>query len=135
MTPSAIRNLLLDQHARLRGRLATTEALAEKLRAGDPVRGAFRHAVTMLLEELTTHNVSEETLLEPVLRAGDVYADARVARMHTEHLDEHMIMQDALACSDLAVVAENLPDLAETLRAHMEAEERTFLHPGVLRDG
>ena len=135
MRPSAVRDLLLDQHERLRRRLAATEALAERLRAGAAVRGAFRHGVTMLLEELTTHNVSEETLLEPLLRAGDVYADARVARMHREHLDEHMILQDALIGSDLTVIAENLPDLAETLRAHMEAEERTFLHPGVLRDG
>jgi len=135
MKPSAIRALLLGQHARLRERLVVAEALAERLRAGGAVRSPFRDAVTTLLEELIAHNVSEETLLEPLLRAGDAYAAARVARMHEEHFGEHALMREALVGTDLTIIAENLPELAETLRAHMDAEERTFLHPGVIRDG
>src|SRR5262249_35733241 len=96
MKPSAIRVLLLDQPARLRHRRARPEAPAARLRAGPRGRGPSRDAVTMLLEELTTHNAAEEMLLEPLLSAGDAYAGARVARMHEEHFGEHLIMQDAL---------------------------------------
>ncbi len=128
MKSSTVRELLLEQHAGLRQRLAAAEA-------GADVRGELEDAVATLLVELTVHNASEETLLEPILRAGDAYAGARVARMHEEHIDEHMLMQDTLARADVALIAENLSDFAETLRSHMEAEERTFLHPGVIRDG
>jgi hypothetical protein len=134
LRPSAIRALLLEQHERLRVHLDATEDLADELRHGAAVRSDFRDAVTALLEALSEHNASEESLLEPLLRAGDAYGPTRVTRMHEEHVSEHALMRAALIGHDLVVIAENLPDLAETLRAHMEAEERTFLHAGVLRD-
>jgi len=134
MQPSAIRALLLEQHARLRGHLEATEDLAHELRLGASVRADFRDALSALLEALNVHNASEETLLLPLLRAGDVYGPARVSRMHEEHVSEHHLIRDALVGHDLGVIAEKLPELAEDLRAHMDAEERTFLHPGVLKN-
>src|SRR5262249_17787712 len=133
--PSAVLDLLLEQHARLRVHLGATEELAHEIRLGCAVRADFRDAVSALLEALCEHNASEEAMLEPLLLAGDVYAPARVARMLEEHIAEHALMRAALIGHDLLVIAENLPDLAEMLRAHMDAEERTFLNAGVLRDG
>src|SRR5262249_22858242 len=67
-----------------------------------------------------------------ILRAGGVYGAARVSRMHEEHLNEHALLREALVGHDLGVISANLRELAEALRAHMDAEERTFLHAGVL---
>jgi len=110
------------------------EDLAEKLRTGEAVRKPFGDAVFALLQELLDHNRSEETLLEPLLRAGDTYSPQRISRMFEEHAGEHELMRQALHGSDLGGVAQSMPEFGETLRAHMDAEERTFLHARVLRD-
>jgi len=134
MKPSVTRALLLEQHEGIRRRLAAVEELAADFRARAPVREAFATAIMVLLEALIQHNRAEESLLEPLLREGDGYADQRVSRMFEEHVNEHELIRKTLRGHDLGAVAEAVPDLAETLRAHMEAEERTFLHARVLRD-
>ena len=134
MKPSAIRAHLLRQHQRIRHRLAVAEDLAERLLAGEAVRLSFGDAVFALLRELFEHNRSEEGLLEPLLRAGDDYSSQRVSRMLEEHCAEHALLREGLRGHDLASVAQGLPEVAESLRAHMDAEERTFLHAAVVRD-
>jgi iron-sulfur cluster repair protein YtfE (RIC family) len=131
--PAATRARLLDEHEALRLRLARAEAMAKAMHEGFAVREEFREAVSALASTLARHNLHEEALLEPLLLLGDEMAPARVARMREEHAGEHAALRVALAEEDLATLAAALPDLAEELRAHMEAEERTFLHPQVLR--
>lgn len=134
MKPSAIRELLLGQHERLRRLLAVAEGQAEKLLAGAIEPRVFGDAIYALLRGLFEHNRSEEGLLEPLLRAGDDYSAQRVSRMLEEHCAEHALLREALRGHDLGKVAEEMPELGESLRAHMDAEERTFLHVAVVRD-
>jgi len=53
------------------------EDLGRKLRVGESGQGGIREAISVLLDEVTAHNASEEKLLEPVLEAGGVCAGAR----------------------------------------------------------
>ena len=133
MRPNVTRAHLLEQHDEIRRCLAVAEELAERVRDGALALSELGPAVLALLQAFVRHNRSEEALLEPLLRLGDDYSEARVSRMHEEHLEEHELLRISLG-DDLRAVARVLPDLAETLRAHMDAEERTFLHPAVLRD-
>lgn len=133
MTAIEARAELLAQHRHVRTRLAALAALGERLRAGADVRVEFCWAAVALGIALDKHNTDEQTLLEPILARGDDWAPARLARMREEHTAEHAALHAALHQEpiQLALV---LSDFAEELRAHMEAEERTFLHPAVLRD-
>ena len=51
--------------------------------------------------------------------------------MLEEHAGEHVAFQAALTGTDHEVAA-GMADLCEEVDAHMAAEERTFLSPGVL---
>jgi hypothetical protein len=53
--------------------------------------------------------------------------------MFEEHAAEHASFREAMTGSALAIAA-RMAELAEDVDAHMAAEERTFLSPGVLRD-
>ncbi len=133
MKPSVTRTLLLEQHEDIRRHLAAAEEFAIQIRIGAPIRG-FEDAMLTLTRALLEHNRAEESLLEPLLAVvGDGQSSHRKIRMYEEHLGEHEIMRAALG-RDPGTVAATMSELGEMLRAHMEAEERTFLHPGVLRD-
>jgi hypothetical protein len=54
----------------------------------------------------------------------------RIDRMVEDHINEHRTMRQQLASSETAV----LRDTIDTLRAHLEAEERYLLTAKVLRD-
>ena len=56
--------------------------------------------------------------------------DDRTDRMVEDHVNEHRAMRSKLASSETSV----LRDVIETLRAHLEAEERYLLTAKVLRD-
>ncbi len=132
MSASEAREELLKQHQRLRHLLAGAEDLARQVLAGAEVVPVFSGALTVLRTELAAHNAAEEAALVPLLRAGDAYGAARVQRMFEEHAGEHAVLLAALDGTP-AVVAGRMAEVAEDLRAHMEAEERTILHPKVLR--
>jgi hypothetical protein len=132
MEPSEMRALLLAQHDRLRELLSAAQREAEHV-----LRGCATTALQPILLELrrafSTHNASEEALLMPILRRDPAWGGPRVERMLEEHTGEHVAFGAALTGSDLEVAA-RMADLVEDVDAHMAAEERTFLHPGVLRD-
>lgn len=133
MNPSEARTQLLQEHARLRVLIAAAEHSAWRLLQGKDDLGTFRQHLVELREAFAEHNVSEEQLLEPLLSGTDSWGPVRFRRMLEEHIGEHAAMRAALAGDELEV-APRLSDLAEELLAHMDAEERTFLHPSVLRD-
>jgi len=139
MLPSQARERLLRQHAGLRELLETAARLAGQVLA-DAAGGAAPHdrtelhaVLAKLQDAMAEHNAAEEALLEPMLLDGDAWGPQRVARMMEEHRGEHATFRAALSRDDLEVAA-GLAELAEDLDAHMMAEERTFLSPGVLRD-
>lgn len=133
MEPSVARARLLSQHEGLRGQLSTTMGLAERFRAGALVEEELITALAALRDAFDQHNRFEESLLEPMLRATDSYGEVRVARMLGEHTEEHRAFMEFLGGA-VADVVVGLADFVEEIAAHMEAEERTFLHPAVLRD-
>lgn len=133
MEPSQARALLLAQHQHLRELLTTTNALASRLIAGNAVIGDLEPALTALRTAFAEHNASEESLLEPILRQDYAWGPARVARMVEEHTAEHASIRELLSGA-AGEVAARMGDLVEDIDAHMAAEERTFLSPGVLRD-
>jgi iron-sulfur cluster repair protein YtfE (RIC family) len=124
---------MLDQHNRLRAYLDEVGGLARALARGERVTGQLSTALSALARHFDDHNDFEESTLLPLLAATDAFGDVRIARMHGEHLEEHRAFAAFLA-SPLEDVAAGWDDFAEEITAHMEAEERTFLHPQVLRD-
>jgi hypothetical protein len=133
MDPSVARARLLEQHQDLRDRLGRVTLLVKDLLAGLPVADALGVAVAGVATAFDEHNAFEETLLTPMLAATDAFSDVRIARMVGEHTEEHRAFSAFLA-SPLPAVAAGWADFAEEISAHIEAEERTFLHPWVLRD-
>ena len=108
------------------------EDAAHRLLTGTDDLAPFRLALTELRDAFAQHNISEEELLWHMLSDADAWGAARVRLMIEEHVGEHCAMRAALV--DELDVASRMRDLAEELLAHMDAEERTFLDPSVLRD-
>lgn len=133
MEPSVARARLLSQHEGLRDRLGTMLALAERFRAGTTPEEEIIAALDALRDAFEEHNRFEESLLEPMLRETDAFGEVRVARMVGEHSEEHRAFMVFLG-GPVDDVVRGLADFIEEIAAHMEAEERTFLHPAVLRD-
>lgn len=133
MEPSRARATILEQHERLRRLLAEAQVLAARVLAGQGGVAALERQLELVRTAFWDHNQSEEALLEPILRLDYAWGPARIARMLEEHGAEHAAIREALAGNTLDVAA-RLEELVEDIDAHMAAEERTFLSPGVLRD-
>ncbi len=133
MKPSQALLSLLQQHARLRDLASAALSAAARRLAGDRPSSEFHQSIVDLRRALAEHNVCEEAFLDPLLRADKTVGAARVRRMMEEHIAEHAAFSAALEGDDLEV-ARGISDLVEELDAHMQAEERTFLSPAVLRD-
>lgn len=131
LTPSRTLAELIAQHDALRGMMSRCEELADRLDAHpdeDPT--ALTRELARLRVAFDAHNKFEEQLLRPVLLEHDSFGTVRVERMVEDHVNEHREMREQLASPTTAA----LRDLLETLRAHLEAEERYLLSSRVLRD-
>jgi iron-sulfur cluster repair protein YtfE (RIC family) len=134
MRPSHARLVLLEQHARLRELAATAQSLATDVLAGASDIAAFCQAIDQLRHAVEEHNAREEAFLTPFLQAEPSLGALRARRMLEEHAAEHAVLLQTLD-GDPREVAANLADLLDDLEAHMQAEERTFLHVAVLKNG
>lgn len=132
MDPDAARQLLLQQHERLRDLLATTDRQLRDLAAGDATAAELETTLDELRRAFREHNDTEEALLVPLLERDAAWGPARIARMIEEHGAEHRLVRAHLD-APLAELVGTMADLVEQITAHMDAEERTFLSPGVLR--
>lgn len=121
---------LIDQHDQLRVIMDHCEDLADALDAipGTDPEPLLRE-IAKLRIAFDTHNKFEEQLLRPVLLAHDAHGDVRVERMIEDHVTEHRTVRAQLASPTTAA----LRDVIETLRAHLDAEERYLLTSKVLR--
>lgn len=133
MDPSVARQRLLQQHDALRRQLRAACEVAARVRAGTAGAAELTGFVRALKAGFVEHNQLEETWLGPLLRDTDSYGEVRIARMLGEHVEEHFAFVSFLDRPADQVTA-GLDDFAEEIEAHMDAEERTFLHPAVLRD-
>ena len=129
-TPGRALIELKAQHDALRGMMDRCEVLADELDAGRMGPTQLLREVSRLRLAFDAHNTFEEQLLRPALLEGDAHAGIRIDRMVEDHVSEHRMMRQQLASSETAV----LRDVIETLRAHLEAEERYLLTAKVLRD-
>lgn len=132
MTLSPARALaqLAAQHDALRDMMDRCEELLGEVDAGRCGPLQLTREVARLRLAFEGHNTFEEQLLRPLLRQTDPFAAARIERMIEDHVNEHRTMQLRLGSRDTT----DLRDVIETLRAHLDAEERYLLSPQVLRE-
>jgi iron-sulfur cluster repair protein YtfE (RIC family) len=133
MMPSAARDALLAQHARLRVLFGEALALARLREATGDGGPALEELMPRISRAFAEHNRYEEAVLRPVLLARDGLGPVRVERMMEEHVEEHRAFVEQLAAGALQCAAA-LADFVEEVEAHMAAEERVFLNVAVLRD-
>lgn len=130
-TPSRALSELTSQHDSLRTMMDLCEDLADHLDAhpdGDPV--PLTRELARLRLAFDAHNKFEEQLLRPVLLEHDSFGTVRIQRMVEDHVHEHAAIGARLASPATAA----LRDVIETLRAHLDAEERYLLSSRVLHD-
>ena len=132
MDPAQTRATLLAQHDRMREDLARCSELARGLRGGEPNVLELDAALNQLRFDFAEHNASETAVVRRLLHRSPTWGAVLVDRMLEEHVAEHAAFWAMLAGSS-ADVAEHMDELVDELDAHMAAEERTFLSPGVLR--
>jgi len=128
--PSKLLEELLRQHAQLRVMMDHCEQLADEIDAGRGDVSALLREVARLRVAFDAHNKFEEQLLRPVLREIDAFGEVRIERMFTNHVDEHRSMRLTLHEGP----TNELRGAIDTLRVHLESEERYFLSSRVLRD-
>ena len=129
-SPSRALAELSAQHSALRDMMDRCEELLVEVQAGRCGPMQLTREVQRLRLAFESHNQFEERLLRPVLRDNDPFAVARIERMVEDHVNEHGALQRRL----VATTPAELRDVIETLRAHLDSEERYLLSPRVLRD-
>lgn len=130
MTGSQALRELRAQHDALRGLLDTCERVADALDIGEATPPQLQQEVVLLRIAFDAHNDFEEQLLRPLLRQADAFAEARITRLVDDHVAEHRAMRAHLVANETT----ELREVIDTLRAHLEAEERYLLVDRVLRD-
>jgi hypothetical protein len=65
-----------------------------------------------------------------VLQEADAFADVRIDGMIEDHVNEHRAMQSQLE----SIASGELRAAIQTLRAHLDAEERSLLGARVVRE-
>ncbi len=121
---------LIAQHDGLRSIMDHCEDLADSLDArpdGDPE--PLLREIARLRAAFDAHNKFEEQLLRPALLEHDTHGTVRVERMVEDHIHEHATVRSRLT----SPTTEALRDVIETLRAHLDAEERYLLTSKVLQ--
>lgn len=106
------------QHAMLRGMMDRCEAFADELDAGRSGPLQLTREVSRLRLAFAEHNKFEEELLRPLLLAG-VPAEVMDHQI-AEHVDAHRAMRVGLQSDETSM----LRDVIESMRAHLDTEER-----------
>lgn len=133
--PSEVHARLAEEHAKIRVLLDQIEALAV-----GPAEGVVELAALLsrLALVLAAHNANEEAALRPLLAETDAWGPDRIEAMIADHVAEHAALRGMIEplkdLTDAAGLRRSAADLVAHLRAHLEAEERAFLNPKVLRD-
>lgn len=124
---------LIAQHEQLRTRLASCALAARLFREGVLPADDLDEALETLRRELDAHQQTESTQIRKLLYGPAAWGSLLIDRMLEEHIAEHVALR-TLMTGTSREIAGRIDELAEELAAHMDAEERTFLAPGTLRD-
>lgn len=128
LTPTEALQELREQHDDLRELIDSCEYLADEVDRGDCTSWHLTREMIRLGKAFDAHNTFEEQLLRPLLRGTDAFAEARLARLVRDHVAEHRTIRDQLGSRQTA----QLREVIDTLRAHLDAEERYMLTDHVL---
>jgi iron-sulfur cluster repair protein YtfE (RIC family) len=131
MNPDAARRILVTQHEELRTRMRVCSVLAQQLLRGEAVRRELDLELSRLRSSFAVHNSTETELVRPLLHGSPDWGVVLIDRMLEEHVAEHAAFWEQLDGTTDELAA-RMDDLVDELDAHMAAEERTFLSPGVL---
>ena len=133
MRPDQVRQRVLDDHARLRGNLASLEQLATQVVNGErQLTGALRVEGEGLLEFLLEHMRWEDEHLAPALREAG--GEELVKRLEGDHREQRELLEHALErlqdqSRPSVLVGRNLMDLIALLREDIREEEERLLDP------
>jgi len=138
LSPSQVRNLILDEHTILRDILEEIEqALGEMTRRVTGALGRLRASLRTLHDAFLRHLHHEETVLRPLLADVDAWGPARVESMDEEHRAQRTALAQLIRLrldEDLDRTVEVIEDFVCRLRTDMDGEERHALSEEVLRD-
>lgn len=143
LDPAEVRRVILHQHAKIRGLLASIEAKAIALLAG-PVpnlaeREATRGLALLLCSVMESHIELENRILVGALTHIDAWGPVRAEQLRTEHAEQLQFLHthvrtlenEAFSDAELALTASRLVEL---IRADMAHEEASILNAELLCD-
>jgi hypothetical protein len=137
MKPTEVRAELLQQHAELRGLIASVRDVADRASKGAPVRDELHAAVVRLAEALSRHNLREEEWLRTLDAKVDGRAGAEIDVLLDDHVREHEELHAAVVAIPRIPIRFAGVDVAVLLRGileHMAYEERSIFAEDVGRD-
>jgi hypothetical protein len=140
MLPSHVRQLILQDHERIRLGIAAMHEAAESAQAGVcGALGRLREETDRFCARFLRHLDLEEAVLVPALREVDAWGDARADVILNEHAVQRItietLVEDLRAPRvDVRRAGAAIRRLAEDLATDMEHEEATLLHEDLLRD-
>lgn len=142
MDAHELRERILEQHAALRERIRSLEALARKVAespAGGELAPVLRREGLRLLRQLEAHLAFEDENLGPALLVADPWGPERCARLAEDLAEQRQLLGEALEAlrnrhTPPAVTACRILHLTDHLKADMRDEEAALLDPAVLRD-
>lgn len=140
MRPSQVRERVLRDHGKLRGRIGELERTARSVIAGERRQlGGLRARAEDLLALLTTHMGWEDRYLAPALEDADAWGPERAALLADDHAEQRAYLTRLIqALQDPQrppnVLAASVLEWVGRLYRDMEQEEAFFLDPDVLRD-
>ena len=138
MSPSEIRDELLEQHASLRAMIEDVRWVAGRARESDGMPGELHDHVRRLALAFRAHNRREEEVLKGFLVTVDAWGPVREEIMSEEHVAEHVELYAALVDMNMtsrsAIAAGALAAGLDRVLDHMAREEIAYLGEDVLRD-
>jgi hemerythrin HHE cation binding domain-containing protein len=138
MSPSEIRDELLEQHASLRAMIEDVRWVAGRAHESDGKPGELQDHMRRLALAFRAHNRREEEVLKGFLVSVDAWGPVREEIMSEEHVAEHVELYAALVDMNMtarsAIAAGALAAGLDRMLDHMAREEIAYLGEDVLRD-
>ena len=132
------REILLEQHGALRGKIGEARRASELWRQGTQSREELQRLLSQLSEKLFEHHACEERLLRDLVPTVDAWGKERAERMVETHTEEHRSflasLDDCAACASADEGATLVAVLLDSLLDHMRDEEVYLLACDVLTD-
>jgi hypothetical protein len=128
--PGRILAELSAQHTDLRNMMDRCEQTADDYDRGNTGIADIAYETARLRLAFATHNTFEEEVLRPLLLANDAFGVVRCDRMLEDHVAEHRELRGRLL--EASDTSNHFREVIDTLRAHLDAEERYLLTAKIL---